>query len=266
MIANPIRLVILLPTRFLHLFILLPFAAAALADEPCPPPFAYCGYSGPAQWPNIKITDKENQCGGTRQSPIDLPKLTPTPGPLIHVTYLDGKATIRNTGYDIEVTPLEAKSKITINKVDYTLVKFHFHVPSEHHIEGAEKPAEMHVVHTRIDGGTTSYAVIGVILDKGPEYPALKPVFANLPKNVCDKSGEVPIAFSKLLPPELGNYYTYAGSLTTPPCTQAVTWYVLGAPQTILDSDLRNLSALGSNARPVQVNRPPLPVTYIRPQ
>lgn len=124
----------------------------------------------------------------------------------------------------------------------------------------------MHVVHTRMEGSTTYYAVIGVILGPGPEYPALKPVFANLPKNVCEKSGEVPIAFSKLLPHQLSDYYTYAGSLTTPPCTQTVTWYVLGYPQTILDSDLRNLAALGSNARPIQVNQPPLPVTYVRPQ
>lgn len=253
--------------RVLLLFTILLFATAAFAeDDQCPPGFAYCGYAGPAQWRNIKITGKENQCGGTRQSPIGLPKPAPVPGPLIHVTYVDGQATIRNTGYDIEVTPVEANSKITINNVDYTLVKFHFHVPSEHHIEGAEKPAEMHVVHTRIDSGTTYYAVIGVILDKGPEYPALKPVFANLPKNICEKSGEVPIAFSKLLPRQLSNYYTYAGSLTTPPCSQTVTWYVLGAPSTILDADLRNLRALGNNARPLQVNQPPLPVTYVRPQ
>lgn len=256
-----------MPTRVLPLFVLPLFAAATFAaDDQCPPPFAYCGYSGPAQWSNIRIPDKENQCGGARQSPIDLPKLTPTPGPSIRATYADGKATIRNTGYDIEVTPVEADNKITINNVEYTLVKFHFHVPSEHHIDRAEKPAEMHVVHTRIDGGTTFYAVIGVILDKGAEYPALKPVFENLPKNVCERSGEVPIAFSRLLPRELGSYYTYAGSLTTPPCTQSVTWYVLAAPQTILDSDLRKLGALGSNARPIQFNQPPLPVTYIRPQ
>lgn len=266
-IANPIRPVILLPTRVLLLFILLPFAAVAFAgDDQCPPPFAYCGYAGPAQWANIKIPGKENECGGTRQSPIDLPRLTPTPGPVIRVTYVDGRATIQNTGHDIEVTPVEANNKITINNVEYTLVKFHFHVPSEHHIEGAEKPAEMHVVHTRIEGVTTYYAVIGVILDKGAEYPALKPVFENLPKNVCEKSGQVPIAFSRLLPRPLGDCYTYAGSLTTPPCTQTVTWFVLGAPQTILDSDLRNLAALGSNARPVQVHQPPLPVTYVRPQ
>ncbi|HKP05069.1 MAG TPA: carbonic anhydrase family protein [Chthoniobacterales bacterium] len=253
--------------RVLPLLSLLLFAASAFAgDDQCPPRFSYCGYSGPAQWPNIQIPDKENQCGGTRQSPIDLPKLAPTPGPRIQVAYLDGRATIRNTGYDIEVTPVEANSKITINKVEYTLVKFHFHVPSEHHIEGAEKPAEMHVVHTRIDGGTTYYAVIGVILDKGPDHPALEPVFKSLPKTVCEKSGQVPIAFSKLLPQELGNYYTYAGSLTTPPCTQTVTWYVLGTPQTIREAGLMNLRALGNNARLIQVNKPPLPVTYVRPQ
>jgi carbonic anhydrase len=269
MIAIRFRLVILFSTRVLFLITFLLFAAAAFADDDqCPPPFAFCGYAGPAQWRNIKIAGKENECGGKTQSPIDLPKLTPTPGPLIQVTYVDGKATIRNTGYDIEVVPVQANSKITINKVEYTLVKFHFHVPSEHHIEGAEKPAEMHVVHTRMEGSTTYYAVIGVILGPGAEYAALKPVFANLSKvaNVCEKSGEVPIAFSRLLPHQLDNYYTYAGSLTTPPCTQTVTWYVLGAPQTILDSDLRNLGALGSNARPIQFNAPPLPVTYVRPQ
>lgn len=254
--------------RVLPLFILFLLAAPAFADYDgqCPPPFAFCGYSGPAQWRNIKIPGEENQCGGKTQSPIDLPKLTPTSGSLVQVTYVDGKATIRNTGYDIEVTPVLANSKITIDKVDFTLVKFHFHVPSEHHIEGAEKPAEMHVVHTRVVDRITYYAVIGVILGPGPEYPALKPVFANLPKNVCEKSGEVEIDFSKLLPGQLDNYYTYAGSLTTPPCSQTVTWYVLGAPKTILDADLRILGALGSNARPIQVNAPPLPVSYVRPQ
>jgi carbonic anhydrase len=248
------------------LFTLSLFAAAAFADDECPPRYSYCGYSGPAQWPNIAIPDKKNECSGDRQSPINLPKMTPTPGPLIRVDYARGEATILNTGHDIEVTPAGDAGKITIgdNVNVYKLVKFHFHVPSEHYIDRAEQPAEMHIVHQRVEGGKTYYAVIGVILTKGDAYPALKPVFEHLPKNVCDKFDKVPIDFPNLLPKELREYYyTYAGSLTTPPCTQNVTWYVLGAPRTIRELDLRNLGALGANARPIQVN--PLPVTYVRP-
>jgi len=267
MLVNPIAAVHSVPTRVLHLFILSLFAVAAFADDECPPRYSYCGYSGPAQWPNIAIPDKKNECGGERQSPINLPKLTPTPGPLIRVDYVAGEATILNTGHDIEVTPAGDAGKITIGDKDvYKLVKFHFHVPSEHYIDGAEQPAEMHIVHQRIEGDKTYYAVIGVFLTKGDEYPALNPVFAKLPKNVCDKV-KVPIDFTQLPPKALREYYyTYAGSLTTPPCTQNVTWYVLGAPRTIRELDLRNLGALGANARPIQVNQPSLPVTYVRPQ
>jgi carbonic anhydrase len=268
MFANPIRLVILFPTRVLPLFILSLFAVTAFAAEECPPRYAYCGYSGPAQWPNIAIENEKNECGGERQSPINLVSQRPTPGPTIHVEYVAGDATILNTGHDIEVTPVGDAGKITIgdNGKVYTLVKFHFHVPSEHHIDGAEKPAEMHIVHQRVEGGKTYTAVIGVILTKGNEYPALNPVFGNLPKNVCDKINNVRIDFTKLLPKPLGAYYTYGGSLTTPPCTQDVTWYVLGAAQTILQPDWEKLHALGVNARPIRVNQPPLPVTFVRPE
>ncbi|MFZ1219838.1 MAG: carbonic anhydrase family protein [Chthoniobacterales bacterium] len=260
--------------RVLPLFTLSLFAITAFAADECPPPFSYCGYTGPEQWPNIAIKGKVNECAGTRQSPINLPKLTPTPGPLIRVEYVAGKATILNTGHDIEVTPAGDAGMITVGDNRnpdnvYKLVKFHFHVPSEHYIDGVKQPAEMHIVHQRVKGDKTYIAVIGVILagDGDGSYPALEPVFKRLPKNVCDKVENVPINFPDLLPQTLKEYYyTYAGSLTTPPCSQNVTWYVLGEPRKIPASDLRNLSALGANARPIQVSEPPLPVTYIRPQ
>lgn len=256
-----------IPTRVLHLFTLLLFAATAFADEECPSRLSYWGYSGPAQWKDFPIAD--NQCGGKQQSPINLvTPQRPTPGPLIRVEYVAGEATILNTGHDIEVTPTGDAGKITIgpnrNDPAYKLVKFHFHVPSEHYIDGVKQPAEMHIVHQRVEGGKPFIAVIGVILTSGGSYPALEPVFSNLPKNVCDNK-KVRIDFTKLLPTELReNYYTYAGSLTTPPCTENVTWYVLGTSRKIPESDLRNLGALGANARPIQTNQ--LQVTYVRPQ
>lgn len=246
--------------RVLPLFILSLLAAAAFAQEPCPPHLSYWGYSGPPQWPRFPIPD--NECGGNRQSPINLPKLTGTVGPDIIVNYTAGDATIRNTGHDFEVKPASANNTIKIGDKTYTLVKFHFHVPGEHHIDGAGKPAEMHIVHERVEGNKTYLAVIGVMLTIGGEYPALEPVFKNL--SGCTEPRPLTINFPALLRPKLSNYYTYAGSLTTPPCTQNVTWYVLGTPQTILASDLTKLGALGVNARPLQ-NPRPQDVTYIRP-
>jgi carbonic anhydrase len=187
---------------------------------------------------------------------------------VIGVEYTTCNATIRNTGHDIEVTPAcdeNKTNKITIGDNVYKLVQLHFHVPSEHSIPGVAAVAEMHILHQLIKGSGDENAVIGVMLTKGNEYPALKPVFANLPETVCAATKLLPIEFDQLLPKTKFGYYTYAGSLTTPPCTPSVIWYVLGAPQTILGSDWEKLRALGANARPIQTNRPPLPVTYVRP-
>jgi carbonic anhydrase len=263
MFANPTAACHSVLTRVLHLLTLSLFAAAtAFADDECPPRYSYCGYSGPAQWPNLPI--EKNECGGERQSPINLVTQTRTPGGAIKVDYVAGDATIRNTGHDILVTPAGDAGKITIGAKVYKLLQFHFHIPSEHHIQGAGASAEMHVVHQL--EGSTDYAVIGVLLTSGTTYPALAPVFANLPAKACTKSGPIRIDFDQLLPKELSGYYTYAGSLTTPPCTQSVTWYVLEARRTILAPELAKLRALGENARPIQDNRPPLPVTYVLPK
>ena len=247
--------------RVLPLFLFSLFAAAAFADEECPPRYSYCGYSGPAQWPNLPI--EKNQCGGERQSPINLVAQTRRQGEAITVAYKATNATIQDTGHDIKVTPTQDAGEIAIGGKVYKLLYFHFHVPSEHHIPGVEALAEMHIVH-QLKGGT-DYAVIGVMLTTGATYPALAPVFENLPTQVCTESARL-VDFAGLLPKTVSGYYTYAGSLTTPPCTESVTWYVIAAPRPILAADLAKLSALGQNARPIQNNPKPLDVTYILPK
>jgi len=245
--------------RVLSLFTLSLFAAAAFAEEKeCPPSYSYCGYSGPAQWPNLPV-DK-NECAGPRQSPINLVAPAPTPGEPIKVEYKAGDATIWNSGHDIRVIPKSDAGRIRIGGKEYPLVNFHFHTPSEHRIPGVSAQAEIHVVHQL----GNEYAVIGVMLTAGRPYEALAPVFANLPAKACTKF-EAKIDFDKLLPKELTSYYTYIGSLTTPPCTEGVNWYVLDRALTLLGPDLTKLTALGSNNRPLQ-NNPKLPVTHIRPK
>jgi carbonic anhydrase len=83
-------------------------------------------------------------------------------------------------------------------------------------------------------------------------------------ENVCTVPKAVLwIEFDKLLPKKLSSYYTYAGSLTTPPCTQSVIWYVLGERRTISVPELRKLSSLGENARPIQRK---INVTFVHSQ
>ena len=247
--------------RVLPLFVLSLFAATAFAQvEDCPPRYSYCGYSGPAQWPNIPIKDKVNECGGTKQSPIDLPASGPTRGDKIELNYKAGDATVVNSGHDIRVIPKGDAGGITIEGTYYPLVNFHFHTPSEHHIRGVEERAEIHLVHQIGD----DYAVIGVRLKAGLPYGALVPVFANLPVRACAKV-DARIEFDKLLPDGLGSYYNYVGSLTTPPCSERVIWYVLEVTRTIPVPDLTKLTALGPNARLPQKNPQPLEVKYVRP-
>lgn len=245
--------------RVLHLFTISLFAAAAFAqDKDCPPRYSYCGYSGPAQWPNLPID--ENECGHPRQSPINLAAPAATPGEAIKFEYKAGDATIWNSGYDIRVIPKGDAGWIEVGGKKYPLVNFHFHTPPEHRIPGVSAQAEIHIVHQL----GKQYEVIGVMLTAGRPYEALAPVFANLPAKACTKF-ETKIDFDKLLPKEPFSYYTYIGSLTTPPCTEEVNWYVLDKALTILGSDLTRLTALGPNNRPLQNNPKPLPVTHIRP-
>jgi carbonic anhydrase len=248
--------------RVLPVFVLSLLAAAAFAqesEESCPPRYSYCGYSGPAQWPNLPI--EKNACGGAKQSPIDLVAQKPTPGDAIKVEYKAGDATIWNTGHDIRVVPNGDAGGIRIGEKFYPLVNFHFHSPSEHRIPGVSAQAEIHLVHQL----GNEYAVIGVILTAGLPYEALVPVFANLPVKACTRR-TAKIDFDKILPKELSSYYAYVGSLTTPPCTEGVNWYVLDGARTIGAPDLAKLGALGPNARPLQRNPKPLDVTYIRPK
>lgn len=253
--------------RILPLFLLSLFAGAAFAQEledTCPPRFSYCGYSGPAQWPNLPIA--KNECGGTRQSPIDLGTPPRESGEAISVKYTAKTAKIQNTGHDIKVTPTEQEAgEIKVGGKAYKLRYLHFHVPNEHRIPGMAAVAEVHIVHERVEGDETYRAVIGVMLVRGDEtYPALAPVFANLPIKACSGSTH-PFDFAKLLPESVSGYYTYVGSLTTPLCTENVTWCVLGATRPILATDLAKLSALGENNRPLQNNPQPLAVKYILP-
>jgi carbonic anhydrase len=113
---------------------------------------------------------------------------------------------------------------VTMNGVIYDLVQFHFHMPSEHTFGGKSFDAEMHFVHKSKSGQTL---VVALMMMKGAENK-LSPIWARLPTMVSDQATLIPgisINLRELLPGDL-KFEHYDGSLTVPPCTEPVSWFV----------------------------------------
>jgi carbonic anhydrase len=212
------------------------------------PHWAYGGKAGPDHWAELEADF--GQCRlGREQSPIDIRGARKTDLPPIAFAYTDGPAEIANNGHTVQVTP-SAGGAITVDGVEYALAQFHFHAPSEEKIEGKAHAMVAHFVHKSADG---KLAVVAVLLDAGRESAAWTPIFDNLPGEV-DETRPLPggVDPGKLLP-EARGYYTFAGSLTTPPCSEGVRWLVLKHRVSISGAQLAAFRKLYShNARPTQ--------------
>ncbi len=214
------------------------------------PHWSYEGDSAPQYWG--KLDGSYAACAtGMQQSPIDINtgKIAKGTLPPLQFHYQSGPATITNNGHAIQVTPGRGGS-ITLDNKDYQLVQFHFHAPSEEKING--KPADMvvHLVHKAADG---ALAVVAVLIETGAENPALAPIFAAMPAQANTTiTLNTPVNPATLLPAK-ASYYHYKGSLTTPPCSEGVSWQIMTTPITLSPQQLNNFHQIyPMNARPVQ--------------
>ncbi len=188
--------------------------------------WSYDGETGPEFWG--ELDEAWATCGeGTEQSPIDIPQLDLPAGLLEDLTsaeYLETSVTILNNGHTVQVN-CDAGSTIVLGGVEYTLKQFHFHAASEHTLDGEHMPMEMHLVHEAADG---SLAVVGRFIDEGAENTALAGVFANMPaeEQTATVIDGATVPGWELLPEEPMGWH-YDGSLTTPGCTEGVSWYVV---------------------------------------
>jgi carbonic anhydrase len=140
---------------------------------------------------------------------------------------------------------------LSIGSEKYTLLQYHIHAPSEHTIGGKMYAAEIHFVHGTPDG---KLAVVGVLVD-APSTAKANVEFQNLLNLAPHNQTDAPVLTAnpaKLLP-STSKFYLYSGSLTTPPCTEGVNWYVLQKPIQITPAQLTTFETLYSgNARSVQ--------------
>ena len=222
--------------------------AANAGQSLLPTHWDYDGAQGPDAW--AKLRPEFNKCAtGTRQSPIDIRGGISVDLEPIKFDYRPSAFSVIDNGHTVQVN-VEPGNAITITGKRYELVQFHFHRPSEERINGRQYDMVAHLVHKDADG---HIAVVAVLLDRGSAQAIVQSVWNNLP---LEKGDEVRagtrIDLSQLLP-EDKRYYTYMGSLTTPPCSEGVLWMVMKQPVPISVEQVAIFSRLyPMNARPIQ--------------
>ncbi len=235
-----------------------PAASAAVSAEPPRQAhhWTYAGESGPAAWGDLEA-DFATCKTGTKQSPIDIPAKPEAGGkdaPKLSIDYKPLALAIQNNGHTVTV-PGQASNHLTIGKKTYDLVQLHFHSPSEHTVAGKSYDLEMHLVHKAADG---ELAVLGVLFAKGETPKQLGDVFAALPKEVAAEPQVIAGKTVDLAPLVAlkDGYWHYQGSLTTPPCSEGVLWFVEKKTFTIADADVARYRELFGGP----TNRAPMPL------
>jgi len=204
---------------------------------------------GPSHWGELQ-PDFATCKNGHQQSPIDIRSPKKTALPPIHFEYKPSPLHIIDNGHTVMVN-YGPGSFISVGDKKYALKQFHFHRPSEEKINGKAFDMTVHLVHADEDG---RLAVVAVLLQEGEDNPLVHELWNHLPK---DKGKEeflerVQINLSQILPADRV-YYTFPGSLTTPPCSEGITWFVLKHPATISTEEIERFSQLyRDNARPTQ--------------
>ncbi len=186
----------------------------------------YSGIEGPGYWKDICVS--YGNCGGLVQSPVEVKGATlDNTLSAIAARYSDTEIHILNNGHTFQFNQ-DAGSEMEFNGTKYELAQFHFHTPSEHTLNGVAYPLEVHFVHKNATTG--QIAVIAVMVKEGAVNGFLTQFLSHLPAHEDEEyeSTETYNAGS-FLPADL-SYNTYDGSLTTPPCSENVTWIVLDNP------------------------------------
>ncbi len=218
--------------------------------------WTYTGECGPANW-----GETYPDALGTEQSPINIVEedaVPPGVGELEEITVQYGLANVEvlNNGHAVQADVVGSDHFITIGTKQYNLAQFHFHTQSENTIDNRFFELEMHLVHKAEDG---KLAVIGVFFDQGIKNLDLMELLEKLPQLSKDPVAlENQIDLNNLLPENL-TAYRFAGSLTTPPCTEGVDWTVMNQALGLSIGQIDAFKAIFSgehfpygNRRPVQ--------------
>ncbi|MDE2402848.1 MAG: carbonic anhydrase family protein [Burkholderiales bacterium] len=208
----------------------------------------YNGPAGPQNWGRLK-PEFQSCSTGKRQSPIDIRDGIKVQLEPIQFDYHPTPFQVIDNGHTVQVN-VPPGNAITVSGRRYELLQFHFHRPSEERINGRQYEMVVHLVHKDAEG---RLAVVAVLMDQGKEHPMVQLVWNSLPLEKGVEQASPVMLDLNLMLPEQRQYYTYMGSLTTPPCSEGVLWMVMKQAATLSPYQASVFGRLyNNNARPIQ--------------
>lgn len=212
------------------------------------PHWGYADANGPEHWSDLDPANSACSQGHV-ESPIDVAGAADAVLPPLVFDYHPGSWQVIDNGHTVQVT-VAPGNYLIVDGHKYELLQFHFHHPSEDVIAGKHFDMELHMVHKDTEG---HLAVVAILLSNGRANSLIQMVWDKLPKPKEGAKSLASMLDPKQLIPATEGYYSFAGSLTTPPCTEGVRWFVMKSPLEISAREEQSFAALyPNNARPIQ--------------
>jgi len=204
--------------------------------------------NGPAVWGDL-APEFEVCKTGVNQSPINVTGFVEADLEPLKISYTTKSTSVENKGTTVQVNFAKGSSFSVDGKV-FNLIQYHFHTPSENHIDGKSYPMEAHFVHASDKG---ELAVLALMFKEGKANPQLQVIVDNMPIKKGDKNSLIETAFNPIdLLPANKDYFRFNGSLTTPPCSEGVRWFVFKDAVEMSKEQLKVFSeTMGKNNRPI---------------
>lgn len=225
-------------------------ALPALGVADAVPEWSYSGATGPEHWG--ALAPAFETCGsGQMQSPIDIRDAQPVPYTQLMFQYRSQGLEMFNDGHVVHVFSTQG-SELRVRGESYALTEIHFHVPGEHRVNGVGAAAEIHFVHR--DVGARAVIVAVPVTVGRRRNSTLARIVERLPLMPGEGATYRQVGVNPVfLLPTQRDYFSYTGSLATPPCTEPVRWFVMAHPLELEAEQVGQISrATGVNARAVQ--------------
>jgi len=226
---------------------LLAASSVALAAEGAH--WGYEGEAGPERWGSL--APEYGLCSsGKNQSPVNIKSVADAKLPILRFDYKSSVTEVLNNGHTIQAN-FAPGSILHVGTRAFELKQMHFHVPSENQVQGKEFAMEGHLVHQSNEG---QLAVVAVMFTPGKARSGIARIWKQMPEQAGSAVPfEGQLTANALLPRKRGYYY-FSGSLTTPPCSEGVSWIVMKQPVQSSEAQFRQFSEVmhHPNNRPIQ--------------